>query len=66
MCDFVFEEFNQVAGDGARGVVFGGVFGGLVRVVGFDDGDDALGVDGDGGCADAVGGGGYEVGLGDC
>ena len=61
--DFVLEELDQVVGDGARGGVFGRVGLGLVRVVGFDEGDDFFGVDGDVGGADAVLGRHDEVGF---
>jgi len=45
--DLVLEELDQVGGDLLRGLVLGGVGLSLVRVVGLDDGDDLLGVDGD-------------------
>lgn len=61
--DLVLEEFDEVSGDGFGGLVFGMVGLRLVWVVGFDDGDDALRVDGDVRCANAVLGRHDQVGF---
>ena len=47
MLDFMLQEFNEVGGDGLGVGVFRRVGLSLVRVVGFDNGDDLLRVDGD-------------------
>lgn len=70
---FVLQEVYEVCGYGLRSGIFGGIGLGLVWVVGFDYCDDAFGVYGDVGRADAVFGGhdqvgfasGWEVGHGD-
>lgn len=61
--DLVLEELDQVGGDGLGALVLGGVGLGLVGVIGFDDGDDLLGVDGDIGSSNTVFGGHNQVGL---
>lgn len=52
--DLVLQELDEVARDGARVLILGRVGGRLVRVVGLDDGDDLVRVDGDVRQADAV------------
>ena len=64
LVDLVLEELDEVGGDGLRALVFGRVGRRLVRVVGLDDRDDLLGVDGDVGGSDAVLGRHDQVGLG--
>ena len=54
MGDLIFQELDEVGGDGAGCVVLGGVWLRLIRVVGLDDCDDAVWVDGDVMRADAV------------